>query len=74
MKLIYNKFLREPTDFQNGFSCKIFGNEFIDIKFKGKFSVVTKPKPNNKEGYLTTVQNQVTMKIGLVKTEEISET
>ena len=57
IKSIYNRFLREPTDFANGFDEQQFTFEFNGQKFKGKQTVKIKPNPNNKGGYITTIQS-----------------
>lgn len=55
IKSIYSRFLREPTDFANGFNEQQFAYEFVNQKFKGKQTVKVKPNPNNKGGYITTI-------------------
>ena len=57
LKYMYNSFLREPTDFQTGFNGNHFGYQFEHIQFKGKQTLVTQLNPNNKAGYVTTLQS-----------------
>lgn len=59
---MFKSFLREPTDYKAGFNFQRFSYEFEHLKFKGKQSIVAKTNPNNKGGFVTTVQSGVNPK------------
>jgi Ca2+-binding EF-hand superfamily protein len=55
---MYNSFLREPTtDFVRGFSFDDLDTAFHGIKFRGVQTVKTIPNPDNKGGYVTTIES-----------------
>ena len=56
LKHMYNSFLHEPTDFMAGFNFAHFANQFETVKFKGAQSVKQVQAPDNKGGFITTVE------------------
>lgn len=57
LKYMYKSFLRDPTDFRTGFNFNHFSYEFESVKFRGQQTIVTKPNPNNRGGFVTTIKS-----------------
>lgn len=54
---MYSLFLRDENEFAAGFDFDAFCGQFNKIQFKGVQTVKCVPHPDNKGGYVTTVQS-----------------